>query len=68
MSVSQPYVHVEKRRRSILYREKSEATKAAETLYRKSKAIGWHVYSRASLTPIDQTVSTADRLMDWSVE
>jgi hypothetical protein len=48
MSESQPYVHVEKRRRSRLYREKSEATEAAEMLYKKSKAIGWHVYSRAS--------------------
>jgi hypothetical protein len=55
VSVSQPYVHVEKNRHSRLYPGESEATKAAEKLYRKFESIGWHVYSR--VLPWPQSVT-----------
>jgi hypothetical protein len=48
VSESQPYVHVEKNRHSRLYREESEATKAAEMLFRKFESVGWHLYIPAA--------------------
>jgi hypothetical protein len=47
VSASQPFVHVETNRHSRLYREKGEAMKAAEMLFRTFESVGWHVYSPA---------------------
>jgi hypothetical protein len=49
---SQPYTHVEKNRHSRLYRGESEATKAAEMLFKKFESVGWHVYSPALPWPL----------------
>jgi hypothetical protein len=58
VSESKPFVHVEKNRRSRLYRRESEATKAAEKLYKEFESIGWHVYSR--VLPWPQSTSAAE--------
>jgi hypothetical protein len=47
VSESHPYEHVEMNRHSRLYGGESEATEAAESLFRKFESVGWHLYSPA---------------------
>jgi hypothetical protein len=47
VSEGQPYVHVERNRRSRLYRGENKAREAAEMLLRKFEYVGWHLYTAA---------------------